>query len=416
MYHTHAITRAKTDIVLIVSARAFPPAQTEDTQKLPLISLKQTPAIVAAQPSECDAITHSADAAATAVPFNDNDPTTGGITGKKGKSKKPHKTSPKKLSKKQKDQTNSKQRPAEHVHFEGDTATVVFERPATPELPELPVRPGASAGDGTYDVLPLIRVDDFDGNMAPMTSFGKPTAAVAILVDVNANLAGGGDRNASVDAGGDDGGDDDEDDGIPFIDAESPRKQPPPQQHVNYHEQRFITIQPRNVGSLAMSAGRQASARRAAIASEPATTTTTSSTPATTTTAAAAAGEKMHLPAYGQHRFTYPTVPVPVPVHAIDERVWFVSARRPQVEHHFQVFAAHERRRPSAAKLCQVCHEFLTTGGGGGGADGAGDGENGGAEVVVRCLTCAFVCHEACVQVSAILCNVRDRNGFQCGL
>lgn len=268
----------------------------------------------------------------------------------------------------------------EHVHFECEPVRLSAEREQCTEQQRPPeTRPVAVAADeGNYDILPLIRVDDVDGTVTQMTSFGKGT--VATVADVNANLEDD-DRNepranaVAVD-------DDDDDDGIPFIDAESPRKP----LHVNYHEQRFITIQPQNVGSACLRESASAAATSAlrkapSIGSEPAAAT---DEPV----------EKVRMQPH-HHRFTYPTPGTPVHARAVtDERVWFVSARRPQVEHHFQVFGAHERRRPTAAKLCQVCHEFLTTGG----ADcdeGGGDGDN-----VVRCLTCAFVCHEACVQVS----------------
>lgn len=340
------------------------------------------------------------------------------------------------LNKKQKDKCNSvHQKPAADAAKTADAGDDdVTERIADIEATANDQPLVRSTGEGNYDILPLIRIEEPQTTEAAIvrrpddttetlrsrsgfSSFGKQPPPL------HARIADAAD-------------DDDDDDGIPFIDAESPRR------IINYHEQRFITIEPCNVGSAAAATQQRhqqqhhqqhndrvdrrtaAAMLQVAVPKKTTTTTTASTTPPPAHQYLSETPDAASAPAASHIEHNNNTVYLPHQYythhHAKQQQLQQQHQQHPPliplwakadstaVAHHFQVFGAHERRLPTSPKLCQVCHEFLTTGGGGGG-DGHANGDDAAAaatrreeaaETVVRCLTCAFVCHESCVQVS----------------
>lgn len=269
---------------------------------------------------------------------------------KSNKQQKSAKSTSKKKKDGKKSSSDTKDAP-EIPEKEAENTTTPLENP-TDERPlplALSVRK-RSADDGTYDILPLIRIDEYDEDMhlAQMDlihirhSSEPPPRTDSHESHHLLRSATGFGRSA---------------DSIPFID-DSPRKLP--NNAVNYHEERFITIQPQNVGTAAL----------------------TKSLPT-------------FKPAVPPPLPSRQTASLPAPeivVHggddddAMDGSEYDLHQQQPQlpqlgvadgaeVEHHFRTVPQQQ----VDAKLCQMCHEFMNADGG-----------------VVRCLTCGLVCHEVC--------------------
>lgn len=273
----------------------------------------------------------------------------------KEKSNKQQKSAKNKKGKKN-DAKNSEPDPKDQEPLQNEEEKVPKDLPPPSQpLPDPSARK-RSADDGTYDILPLIRIDEYDEDLhlaqmdlihirhssePPPQTDSHPHHQSHLLRSV------GFGRSA---------------DSIPFID-DSPRKLPTAA--VNFHEERFITIQPQNVGSPAL----------------------TKSLPSF----------KPVLPAPRQ--IMPPVIIVPEDRPEVSREVTKFYQKIPQeifikgeeVEHHFRTVPQQQMD----AKLCQVCHEFMHH-------EGA----------VVRCLTCGLVCHEECAanKVSFFSTNIKNRN------
>lgn len=197
--------------------------------------------------------------------------------------------------------------------------------------------------NGNYDELPLIKIDTIGDEV---NGHGNRMSPV-----VSGNLAKS-------------------DDSIPFID-ESPRKKAPATVDTimatpipSYHDTRFITIEPQNIGS---------------------------------------AQHNYHYHHQRSHQNIFPAnrtiiVGNGVGVKKIELIHTAVVPKREQFDKSVQILYQSQMELPVAhhfemvdrlnEKLCQVCHEFLLV------------------SASVRCLTCGFVCHENCVATKVSFCFI----------
>lgn len=356
---------------MLIYILAFFP-QSEDTQKLQLIPLKKLrPSVTGADASsplldEDATDSKQTNDASLHHNINNNNEKKAKSSPPRTPQPSPNKKAAKALNKKQKEKSNSKQQKSAKNKKKPSTAEKSTEVVASLDKEEEPVEvdlqltgvqfafehPGLdenksqaaafprkrSADDGTYDVLPLIRIDEYDEDehlaqmdLVRLRHSSEPPPKTDSHPPL-LRITGFG-RSA---------------DSIPFID-ESPRK------ICNYHEERFITIQPQNIGSVQTQQQQQLSSSLVLLPSfKP---------PPTAPIAVSTADQ----------------LPVLVEPYKDSLEVTRLEAHPlvgVEVEHHFRIVLRVD------AKLCQMCHEFLE--------------QDTTAATVVRCLTCGLVCHELC--------------------